>query len=599
MTDVQLIKDRVDIVQLIQEYVPLKKAGVNWKAPCPFHQEKSPSFMVNPEKQIWHCFGCNKGGDVFSFLEQIEGLEFTESLTLLARRAGVELTNNFSSKINQTERNRMQEINAKAAYFFHHFLLEIPASQIARDYLKRRNVQDQTLLDWQIGYIPDQWDLLTRYLLKKGYSTTDLVNAGLVIKREGADEKTGRGFYDRFRGRVMFPICDLHGAVVGFTGRVLVETEKSGGKYVNSPQTMIYDKSRLLYGLDKAKTAIKAKGIAIIVEGQMDVISCHQMGMKNVVAASGTALTPEQIKLLKRYCTTVAVAFDADGAGENADKRGIQVAIEQGLSVKVISIPSHIAKDADECINKDPKIWIKAVEDAMDSMEWYFKTVFEKYSIKNPKDKQTIATILLEQISHVPSAVEKDHWIKKLAENLRVEREVLLSELKLDKNKSRTNYRAATPDKKVVSKVSLTEKLSRIDVLSRAMWSLIIKFPKLYGLYHKDLKADYFKGSVLDSLYELCQTYYNNDELDVKSIQNGLLKPNSQNIFDILLLQSERDYFSLNSKEAEEEFKKLLSSIKLEWIKNRRKELESNIREAENKNDQPALNALLREIQEL
>jgi DNA primase len=310
MTDVQLIKDRVDIVQLIQEYVPLKKAGVNWKAPCPFHQEKSPSFMVNPEKQIWHCFGCNKGGDVFSFLEQIEGLEFTESLTLLARRAGVELTNNFSSKINQTERNRMQEINAKAAYFFNHFLLEIPASQIARDYLKRRNVQDQTLLDWQIGYIPDQWDLLTRYLLKKGYSTTDLVNAGLVIKREGADEKTGRGFYDRFRGRVMFPICDLHGAVVGFTGRVLVETEKSGGKYVNSPQTMIYDKSRLLYGLDKAKTAIKAKGIAIIVEGQMDVISCHQMGMKNVVAASGTALTPEQIKLLKRYCTTVAMALE-------------------------------------------------------------------------------------------------------------------------------------------------------------------------------------------------------------------------------------------------------------------------------------------------
>ncbi len=205
----------------------------------------------------------------------------------------------------------------------------------------------------------------------------------------------------------------------------------------------------------------------------------------------------------------------------------------------------------------------------------------------------------MEQISHVPSAVEKDHWIKKLAENLRVEREVLLSELKLDKNKNRTNYRTSALDKKTVSKVNLTEKLSRIDVLSQALWSLIIKFPKLYGLYQKELKTDYFKGSALDSLYELCQTYYNNDELDLKSIQNGLLKPNSQNIFDILLLQSERDYFSLNSKEAEEEFKKLLSSIKQEWIKNRRKELESNIREAENKNDQPALNALLREIQEL
>jgi DNA primase len=518
---------------------------------------------------------------------------------LLARRAGVELTGNFSSASNQTERNRMQEINAAAAYFFHHFLLEIPASKIARDYLKKRGVQDQTLLDWQLGYIPDQWDLLTKYLLKKGYSTTDLVKAGLVIKREGANEKTGQGFYDRFRGRVMFPICDVHGQVVGFTGRVLVESERSGGKYVNSPQTIIFDKSRILYGLDKAKTAIKAKGIAIIVEGQMDVISCHQFGMKNVVAASGTALTPEQIRLLKRYSNSVAVAFDADGAGENADKRGIQLAIEQGLNVKVISIPSNIAKDADECIKKDPQIWTKVVEEAMDSMEWYFKTVFEKYSIKNPKEKQTIATILLEQISHLPSAVEKDHWIKRLAESLRVDREVLFAEMKAP-GKNRTSYRASAEDKKNNTKTTvLSEKQSRLEILNHAIWALIVKFPKLYETRRSDLKADYFKGSVLASLYELCQTYYNNGELDIVAIKNRLIKPNSQSLVDILLLQAERDYFYFNSKEAEEEFQKLLSSIKQEWTKNRRKEIEAEIREAEIKNDQHTLTTLLREIQNL
>src|SRR3989338_997099 len=257
MADTQTIKDRIDIVQFIGEYVPLKKAGANWKARCPFHNEKSPSFMAHQDKQFWHCFGCGKGGDIFSFVQEMEGLTFPEALRLLAKRAGVAV-DTFASEINQSQRNRLLEINAAAAYFFHQFLLDMDAAKAARDYLERRQVKKQTIIDWQIGYISDQWDLLTKYLLKKGLGIDDLVAAGLTIKRDGADAASGRGYYDRFRGRVMFPISDTHGNVIGFTGRVLVETERSGGKYVNTPQTILYDKSRVLYGLNKAKTGIKA-----------------------------------------------------------------------------------------------------------------------------------------------------------------------------------------------------------------------------------------------------------------------------------------------------------------------------------------------------
>ena len=333
MTDTQAIKDRLDIVQIIGEYIPLKKAGANWKANCPFHNEKSPSFMVNAEKQFWHCFGCSKGGDVFSFLQEMEGMDFPEALKILADRAGVKI-DTFASEVNKSQKNRILEINNKAAYFFHHFLLEMPASGGARDYLKRRELKQETIEEWKVGFIPEQWDLLTQYLLKKGNSIDDLLASGLTIKKDGG------GVYDRFRGRIMFPLWDMHGNIVGFTGRVLVETEKSGGKYVNTPQTLVYDKSRILYGLNFAKTEIKSKDFTVLVEGQMDVVACHQAGMKNVVASSGTALTFEQIKLLKRYSNNIAIAFDADAAGQNAAKRGIDLALEQGMNIKIIQIPA-------------------------------------------------------------------------------------------------------------------------------------------------------------------------------------------------------------------------------------------------------------------
>src|SRR3989339_243372 len=333
--EIQQIKDKIDIVDLISEYCQVKPAGANFKCRCPFHNEKTPSFMISRDRQSWHCFGCAKGGDIFSFIEEIEGLEFKEALRYLADKAGVVLTQ-YRSEVDSSLKNRIKEANLQAARFFHNFLLKMPTAEPARQYLRQRGVSDEMVELWQIGYVPEQWDLLTQYLLKKGIGIDDLVAAGLTIAKEGADKRTARGFYDRFRGRIMFPLGNAQGDIVGFTGRVLVEKEGNQGKYVNTPQTLVYDKSEVIFGLSKAKSEIKSKDLAVMVEGQMDVVACHQAGMKNVVASSGTALTEAQIRLLLRYTHNLAMAFDSDEAGQKAARRGIQVAVQAGMNVRVI-----------------------------------------------------------------------------------------------------------------------------------------------------------------------------------------------------------------------------------------------------------------------
>ncbi len=421
MTDTKLIKDRLDIVQLIQEYLPLKKAGANWKANCPFHNEKSPSFMVHQEKQIWHCFGCSKGGDIFTFIQEMEGLDFPEALKLLAGRAGIALEYTPASEINQSQRNRLLEINEAAAYFWHRFFLDIPGSSAARDYLQRRGLTLETIKEWRVGFAPDQWELGTKYLLKKGFAINDLVASGLTIQRAGANLASGRGFYDRFRGRIMFPIGDVHGSVVGFTGRILVETADSGGKYVNTPETPLYNKSRVIYGLHLAKQAIKTAGEAVLVEGQMDVLSCHQAGMKNVVAVSGTALTPEQLKLLKRYATRLLMAFDADSAGQSAGARGADAALAAGFEVRVIRLDPLLAKDADEYLRTNPSAWFTAVAKAEDVMQWYLVNIFIREPPLEPRARQRAMMLFLEKVSLIPFALEREHWLKKMCDILGIE----------------------------------------------------------------------------------------------------------------------------------------------------------------------------------
>ncbi len=593
MNDTQKIKDRIDLAQLIGEYIPIKKAGINWKAPCPFHHEKTPSFMVHPEKQIWHCFGCGKGGDVFTFIQEIEGFDFIEALKFLAKRAGIELDFSKQSMVDSSLRNRVQDINVKAAAFFNHILINHPAGKIARDYLANRGVTASSITNWQIGFVPDQWNLLTKYFLNKGVGIDDLVASGLIIKKEGADTTRGVGVYDRFRGRIMFPICDAHGSVVGFTGRILVETENSGGKYVNTPQTVLYDKSKVLYGLNKAKAEIKTKDLVVLVEGQMDVIACHQAGMTNVVAASGTALTFEQVKLLKRYTNNVAMAFDADAAGQNAGKRGSEIALEAGMRVRVIEIPKGFAKDADECLKKDPAVWFKAVAEASELMEWYFRTVCREKRGTTPVEKQKIVDELAPQIARIPYAVERESWLKRLGDEIGIGVDVLRAELK-QKHKilPKNNFQSVAP--------STLEKLEQLDSLWQEFWSILFKFPGCYRVVRSHLKPMFAESSIFSGLYEICEKMYNtNQSLSLEELRNLLAREGKENEIDVLLLRPYKNVSELGQKEAELELVQLAERIRGEWRKKRGQEIQRGILAAERSGNKDSVSALLVELENL
>ena len=318
------IKKRLDIVDLLGEYIKLKQAGSNFKALCPFHNEKTPSFMISPEKQIWHCFGCSKGGDQFTFIQEMEGVEFPEALRILARRAGVQLTYHNPEFHNQ--KTRLLDLLRTISEYWHQILLKDDSAENIRKYLSDRKINSQTIEDFNFGYAKDSWDDAIKYLQAKDFSLKEINDAGISVAGDRGKP------YDRFRGRLIFPIRDVHGNVVGFTARKMQEEDK-GGKYINSPQTAVYNKSSILYNLDLAKQEIKRLGYAILVEGNMDAVASYQAGTKNVIAVSGTALTLDQIDILKRYTINVMIAFDADVAGTNANLRGIDLAWQAGFNV--------------------------------------------------------------------------------------------------------------------------------------------------------------------------------------------------------------------------------------------------------------------------
>lgn len=593
MADTQAIKDRVDIVQLVQEYLPLKKAGANWKAPCPFHHEKTPSFMVHPEKQIWHCFGCGKGGDIFSFVQEMEGLDFAETLKLLADRAGIKLENNFQNEVNKSQKNRIYEINAKAANFFNRMLLEMPASQAARDYLfVKRGLKKETVNEWQVGYIPDQWDLLTKYFLNKGIGIDDLIASGLTVKNE--ERKSS---YDRFRGRIMFPIANVHGDVAGFTGRILFEKENSGGKYVNTPQTIVYDKSRILYGLNKAKTEIKVKDLAVIVEGQMDVIACHEAGMSNVVAASGTALTEEQIKLLKRYTSNLAMAFDADSAGENAAKRGIDLALSEGMNIRVIQIPNGAGKDADECIRKDSKVWFKAVDEAVGIMDWYFGRAARGADLNDPKIKQSVANSLIEEIIKIPFAVEREAWLKKLSDLLNIDTGVLREVA--GKIKIKPSMRPAGSAQAPTVEISVAHS-SKLNFLLDKFWALVVKSPAIYSSLHAFIKPEHFVDSPFAALYDFCEKQYNsNVPIGFSDAGVGLTNEKGESLIDLLYMQAEKDFADMDKESLKKEAELIIAEIDKASKKMRRDKLSNELNAAQATGDSAKENEILKQIMEL
>jgi len=434
------IRERTDIVDLVQTYVPsLKRAGRSSKGLCPFHQEKTPSFVVFPDSQNFHCFGCGKGGDLFTFYMLVEHVEFREALQELASRAGVTL--DAAAPVNperDEHRRRLVEINELAATFFSHVLNRSPEGAAGREIIAARQISPEMVERFTLGFAPESWDRLLAFLQSRQFSLEDAFEAGLVQKRDSG------GFYDRFRNRLMFPIRDRSGSIVGFGGRVVGDAQP---KYLNSPQTPIFDKSSLVYALDRAKDAIRKSEEVVIVEGYMDVIAAHQFGFQNVVASMGTALTENQVTQIKRSAKRIVLALDADAAGQMATIRGLEtmrealdaeetpvpdamglIRFERKLKADIAIVTLPEGKDPDELIRKTPERWPDIVANARPFMDFTIETLTSGINLADPRVKSEVVARISPLLQQIPDRIVQGHYISLLAKRLGLEERLVLSE---------------------------------------------------------------------------------------------------------------------------------------------------------------------------
>lgn len=412
---IEEIKARLNIVELIGTYVRLEKSGAHYKACCPFHQERTPSFMVNEEKNMWHCFGCSKGGDAFAFVMEIEGLSFREALTLLAEKTGVELPKYQATDPAQKEnKDRLFSLLELATKFYEKQLWDGAGKEKILGYLRGRGLSDESIKSFRLGYAPDGWRHGLDFFTSKGFSVSEVEQVGLALKREG-----GNGHYDRFRDRIMFPIFDIFGHVIGYSARVAPGGDETQAKYINTPETAIYHKSRALYGLFHAKQAMKQAGMTVIVEGNMDVIAMHQAGIGHTVAVSGTALTPEQLTLMKRYGNEVRLFFDMDGAGQKAARKSAELALEKELQVSVVALP--FGKDAADMGKDDPEKLREVVAQAIPALDYFLSSSMKKYDITTASGKRQVVDDYAELLQVVKNPIERSEAIKGLARALDME----------------------------------------------------------------------------------------------------------------------------------------------------------------------------------
>lgn len=428
MDGIEEVKSRLNIEDVIGEYVQLKRAGRNWKGLSPFSDEKSPSFMVSPEKQIWHDFSSGKGGNVFSFIMEVEGLSFKEALELLARKAGVDLEQ-YRTKGNgqrSKDKERLYDVMLEATRYYYGQLnspdkLRLAANKAAHDYVyKKRQFTEQTVLEWRIGYSPASGDALVKHLLSKGFKPQEMKSAGLAN-----DRYQGR-LRDMFRGRIMIPLADAQGRVIGFTARLLAN-DPNAPKYINTPQTVLYDKSRHVYGLHLAKESIRKTKFVVVAEGNLDVIMSHQAGVRQVVATAGTALTEQHLQALGRFTGDIRLSFDADKAGLNATERAIPIASKVKVSLSIISIPS--GKDPDELIKQDPEIWKKIIQSPQYALDWLIDRYQQLLDINSAQGKRSFSDVILHVVHTLEDPVEKDHYIGVVAKLIGVSQDALRSKL--------------------------------------------------------------------------------------------------------------------------------------------------------------------------
>jgi DNA primase len=497
MSVIEEVKQRLDIVEVVGEYVPnLTKSGRSFKALCPFHSEKHASFYIFPERQRWHCFGsCAGGGDIFAFVMRKGNLDFGEALRLLADKAGVALQPKPQAKAQAEEEEKLHGVNEAAAHYYHHLLLNSTEAEGARGYLATRAVSPESIADFQLGFSPDSWDALCLYLADKGYGEEEALAAGLLV------EKKVGGNYDRFRNRLMFPIRGTQGRVMGLGARAL---DDSLPKYLNSPQTALFDKSSILYGIDRAKTAIRRQNLVVVVEGYMDVIIAHQHGYDNVVASMGSALTDKHIGAIKRLTKNLTLALDADAAGDEATLRGVEVAAHsldqkvvpvltwRGLvryentldaEVKVMVMPR--GKDPDDIIKENAPLWQQLVAGALPVVDYTFNAVAAKLDLTKAGDKSRAVEQLLPLIAEMRDAVRRYDYLQKLARLAMVDERTLAALLRRPRpSREGTEAQPSRP----------TLLLSSSRLLEEYCLALLLQHPELRDS-SGELSPDYFEHS--------------------------------------------------------------------------------------------------------
>lgn len=560
MNDAAEVKGKLDVADVVGETVQLKKAGRNFKGLCPFHNEKSPSFMVSPERQAYHCFGCGEGGDVYEFVMKRDGVDFPEALQMLARRAGVELKGRGSSEDSKKKR-RLFEATEQAAKYFQ-AALQHSAGQVARDYLKERGITPATAEAFGIGYAPNDYDTLIAALKKKGFTDQELIDAGLAS--EGR-----RGPYARFRGRLMIPINDTGGTPRGFTGRVL-DPDSKQAKYVNTPDTALYHKGRLVFALDLAKEEIVKRDYAVLVEGQMDVIAAHQAGTTHVVATSGTAMTEDQLRQLTRFSKTIVLSLDTDAAGQTAMLRIVELVGDRDIELKVVDLGQ--AKDPDDLIKDKPNLWEKKLAMAEPVIDYVFRREIEGQP--RPYSREVIADVL-EQVLPVlkfRSGLDQDYYAEQFADTLGLKKQSVLDRLrKLSGNKAAPKTPAAhqkvhkTPEDLVserliglaVTTPELRPKLAEMDVRI---------FPEPYQKAAAAAKTEYTDDSdrALESLLTTCS-------------------------------MAAAEYEPMAATDRATEFDRLYARLKELWIKQHQPKLVAAIKRAEVTGDKDRRNQLLEE----
>ena len=582
------IKSRLDISDVLSEYIKLQKGGANYRALCPFHNEKTPSFFVSPARQIWHCFGCGLGGDIFSFVMKMEGVEFVDALRLLAKKAGVELKSQ-DPKLS-SERSLILEICAEATRFFQNNLAD-KSGEEALEYLKKRGFSKEAVKEFRVGWAPDEWSALYNFLSLKGYKADMIEKAGLVL----ASDKSGRRkYFDRFRGRIMFPLADQNGAIVGFTGRYLKERPNEG-KYVNSPQTPVFNKSAYLFGLDKSKMEIRKSDLAVVVEGQADLMMAWSDGVKNIVAVSGTAFTEQQLNLLGRYTRNLCLIFDSDSAGDTATQRSIALAHALGFSVKVARISD--GKDPADFVQAHPGQFAGEIEKAISIMDYYFKYAVEKYDSKNVDGKKQIGAFLLPQIKKIKNKIEMHHWLEKLAGLLGTKIEYLEEEMKqmFLPDEETISTRDQSPAGSVETKTILDSLLEHLMTLILSLKSQPsiektvkdIEKSRFYDIMARERKTP--AERVFDIFIKDCKIGKSPDSFLSK------LDEKEQGIARKVLLDAELASYD----DTEKEISFCLSRIEKEIIADQLKTLESRLRQAEAGKDAKLAEELLREVHSL